>query len=66
MTEIEEVAEILYEFVTGYRYHGALVHDPVRPESAKKRLIWLVKHCNIGIEDARILLRRAKDAPLPK
>ncbi len=58
---VGDIAEILYEFITDYRYHGPLVHDPVRPEVAKERLIWLIEYCDIEIEDARFLLKRAKE-----
>jgi len=54
--EQEQTAEALYQFVTGYRYHGAMVHDPVKPESAKKRLMQLVEKYNIQFADIQALL----------
>ena len=56
MSDIERTAEALYQFITGYRYHGALVHDPVKPEVAKKRLVQLVEKYNIQFADVQALL----------
>lgn len=52
----EEIAEALYYFIIGYRYHGPLVHDPVKPEVAKRYLVQLVKRCSISLEDVQALL----------
>lgn len=60
MSDIEQAAEVLYEFITGYRYHGALVHDPVKPEVAKKYLVQLVKRYSIPLEDTQALLAEKK------
>jgi len=56
------VAELLYECITGYRYHGAMVHDPVRPEVAKKRIMWLVEHYGIRMEEALMFLGKARSS----
>lgn len=60
MSDIEDTAEVLYHFITGYRYHGPLVHDPVRPEVAKKRLLQLVEKYGICLVDAQALLAQEK------
>lgn len=59
MSESEAVAEVLYEFITGYRYHGPMVHDLVRPEAARKQLICLVEKYGICLEDAKALLEKS-------
>lgn len=62
LKESERVAELLYECITGYRYHGPMVHDPVRPEVAKKRILWLVEHYGIGMEDAEMFLGKSRSS----
>src|SRR6266568_2846350 len=56
MSDTEKTAEALYYFITGYRYHGPMVHDPVKPEVARKRLVQLVEKYHISFADVQVLL----------
>jgi hypothetical protein len=56
MSDTEKTAEALYHFITGYRYHGPMVHDLVKPEAARKQLMQLVEKYQISFADIQVLL----------
>ena len=60
MPDTEDVAIVLYEWITGEKYgeHPYLVD--VRPEELRDALEHLSQQFSIGIEDARKLLAQSK------
>lgn len=60
MADTRDVAEELFEFLTGFPYKpGASLK--IDGDFVADRLEWLANHCRIGIEDARQLVRLGKD-----